>query len=337
MVLTSLLVLLLGLYGVLAQDTCEGDGDCDGDDNCCSSFGFCGMGEGFCTPSSRVDSRGTGGRGGGGVRRSGSGCVLEDTELVGGDLPAILGGGGISVERDTAEECYRRCDDNPACRWYTWDNREDLCYLKSGRGYLRNRTDEFTSGATFRDGCNRDPYCESPYRAYRHQCLFFSQQGSLGQPWLPSLADARRNLNHSRELCKDLGGFVPYSYDGFGDSLSAGLGPGGSRLGDSWTWTGYPSEGGLCYACRPARRGEGVRAFPCTDNLDFACERQRAFPLPIPTRPHLYTGPVAAVRAGVRSCTGCRRRRFRGRGLRRRLLNRQLALSHIGHNPYLGK
>ena len=34
-----------------------------------------------------------------------------------------------------------RCDDNPACRWYTWDNREDLCYLKSGRGYLRNRWD----------------------------------------------------------------------------------------------------------------------------------------------------------------------------------------------------
>ena len=26
--------------------------------------------------------------------RSGAGCVLEDTELVGGDIPAILGGGG---------------------------------------------------------------------------------------------------------------------------------------------------------------------------------------------------------------------------------------------------
>ena len=25
--------------------------------------------------------------------RSGAGCVLEDTELVGGDIPAILGGG----------------------------------------------------------------------------------------------------------------------------------------------------------------------------------------------------------------------------------------------------
>ena len=32
-----------------------------------------------------------------------------------------------------------------------------------------------------------------------------SPQGGLGQEWLPSLADARRNLNHSRELCEELG------------------------------------------------------------------------------------------------------------------------------------
>ena len=63
-------------------------------------------------------------------QRSGAGCVLEDTELVGGDIPAILGGGvslfwsilktfmfghscfsssgGISLDRDTADECFRR-------------------------------------------------------------------------------------------------------------------------------------------------------------------------------------------------------------------------------------
>ena len=64
--------------------------------------------------------------------RSGAGCVLEDTELVGGDIPAILGGGfeiniflanpqlpgpggyifyvsgGITLDRDTADECFRR-------------------------------------------------------------------------------------------------------------------------------------------------------------------------------------------------------------------------------------
>ena len=73
--------------------------------------------------------------------------------------------------------------------------REDLCYLKSGRGYLRNRTDGFTSGATFRDGCNQDPYCESPYNYYGHQCLFLSNDY---HPWSVSLAEARRNINNTR-------------------------------------------------------------------------------------------------------------------------------------------
>ena len=73
--------------------------------------------------------------------------------------------------------------------------REDLCYLKSGRGYLRNRTDGFISGATFRDGCNQDPYCESPYSYYGHQCLFLSNDF---HPWSVSLAEARRNINNTR-------------------------------------------------------------------------------------------------------------------------------------------
>ena len=71
--------------------------------------------------------------------------------------------------------------------------REDLCYLKSGRGYLRNRTDGFVSGATFRDGCNEDPYCDSPYSHYGHQCLLFSNDY-----WDASLADVRRNINNTR-------------------------------------------------------------------------------------------------------------------------------------------
>ena len=71
--------------------------------------------------------------------------------------------------------------------------REDLCYLKSGRGYLRNRTDGFVSGATFRDGCNEDPYCDSPYSHYGHQCLLFSHDY-----WDASIADVRRNINNTR-------------------------------------------------------------------------------------------------------------------------------------------
>ena len=77
--------------------------------------------------------------------------------------------------------------------------REDLCYLKSGRGYIRNRTDGFVSGATFRDGCNEDPYCDRPYAFYGHQCLLFSNDY-----WDASLADVRRNINNSRGVTCNL-------------------------------------------------------------------------------------------------------------------------------------
>ena len=72
------------------------------------SFGFCGKGEGFCTPSTRRDS-GTASRARPATRsRSGAGCVLDDVEFVGGDLPAIVGGGGIKLDRNTATECFNR-------------------------------------------------------------------------------------------------------------------------------------------------------------------------------------------------------------------------------------
>ena len=85
-----------------------------------SRFGFCGTGEGFCTPSTKVDSNNRNrnrdrnrarpasrarpaGRGG-----SGYGCELEDVEWVGGDLPTVVGGGGIELDRDTEDECFER-------------------------------------------------------------------------------------------------------------------------------------------------------------------------------------------------------------------------------------
>lgn len=149
-----LVLLLCLLHHVQCQDMCEDDAGCPGDDNCCSDFGFCGKGEGFCTPSTRRDS-GTASRARPATRsRSGAGCVLDDVEFVGGDLPAIVGGGGIKLDRNTATECFNRCDENPGCTWYTYDTKKYLCYLKDRRGYMRNRTDGFISGATFRDGCN---------------------------------------------------------------------------------------------------------------------------------------------------------------------------------------
>ena len=85
-------------------------------------------------------------------------------------------------------------------------DREDLCYLKSGRGYLRNRTDGFVSGATFRDGCNEDPYCDSPYSHYGHQCLLFSHDY-----WDASIADVRRNINNTRGETTGITFIIPMS------------------------------------------------------------------------------------------------------------------------------
>merc|ERR1711892_54822 len=320
----SCMVLFYLIVCTTGQDMCEDDDGCPGDDNCCSSFGFCGKGEGFCTPSTRRDSgSGTASRARPATRtRSGAGCVLDDVEWVGGDLPAIVGGGGIKIDRDTATECFNRCDENPACKWYTYDTKKDLCYLKDRRGYMRNRTDGFVSGATFRDGCNEDPYCETPYSYNRQQCLFFSEQH---HPWSPSLADARRNLNHSRELCKEFGGFIPHDFSGYS---------GGSSLGDRWHWVGYGADDSQCWACRPARWGEGVRAFPCTDSLSFACQRNRAFPLALPrARPSIYN--PATARRCTRGCGSGRRTRY---GVRPRLRAAQrgaVLARRYQNNPFL--
>ena len=42
------------------------------------------------------------------MSRSGAGCVLEDVEWVGGDLPPIVGGGGVSLDSNNSEECFTR-------------------------------------------------------------------------------------------------------------------------------------------------------------------------------------------------------------------------------------
>ena len=159
---------------------------------------------------------------------------------------------------------------------YTFEDKEGLCYLKFGRGYMRERKDGFISGATFRDGCNKDPSCESLYSSHRHQCFFFSSEH---HPWSPSVADVRRNLNHSKELCKEFGGFLPHDFAGYS---------GGAGTGNSWHWVNYGPEDGQCWAGRPGHWARGVRAFPCSDNLPFACQRRRAFPLPVPARPQVF-------------------------------------------------
>ena len=60
-------------------------------------YGYCGKGEGFCTPATRPTT----------PAPPPEGCLLEDTEIVGGDLEAGRGGGGLGVA--TAELCGERC------------------------------------------------------------------------------------------------------------------------------------------------------------------------------------------------------------------------------------
>ena len=42
-------VLLLGLRLVSSQGSCDSDTDCSGKYPCCSKFGYCGDGPGYCT------------------------------------------------------------------------------------------------------------------------------------------------------------------------------------------------------------------------------------------------------------------------------------------------
>ena len=113
---------LLLVCMVSCQGTCEEDEDCNKDQPCCSGsviiillyysildllltrFGYCGNGEGFCTPSTRTGPAGRAPT----RRRSGAGCSLQNTEIVGGDLPVAVGGGGIKLDRAVADECFNR-------------------------------------------------------------------------------------------------------------------------------------------------------------------------------------------------------------------------------------
>ena len=42
-----------------------------------------------------------------------------------------------------------RCEENPRCRWFTYDERAQLCYLKSGRGFQRSRCKQKNNESQF--------------------------------------------------------------------------------------------------------------------------------------------------------------------------------------------
>ena len=72
---------------------------------------------------------------GGGGLKLGRGAGLEDCLARSGRLTRLVEGPGCWLD---ARLC--RCRENPGCLWYTWDSRDRLCHLKSGRGYQRSRS-----------------------------------------------------------------------------------------------------------------------------------------------------------------------------------------------------
>ena len=130
---------------------------------------------------------------------------------------------------------------------------------------MSNSTENrFTSGATFRDGCEPDPICRSPYSYHHHQCFY--------------LPEVRGSFLNAGDICDSFGGHLPYSYDGYHSD---------SPLRDEWHWVNYGPDNGYCYTSRPSRWSQGVRRVSCDLHLNFACERRGLFPSPVPPRPDI--------------------------------------------------
>ena len=62
-------------------------------------YGYCGKGKGFCFPAEKPKSD---------EAPESSGCLLENTEIIGGDLPQSAGGGGVKLEIDSPDQCSAR-------------------------------------------------------------------------------------------------------------------------------------------------------------------------------------------------------------------------------------
>ena len=99
-------------------------------------------------------------------------------------------------------------------------------------------------------------------------------------------------------------------------------------------------ETGSCYAARPRYwREEGYRALPCSDQLNFACEKNRRYALPMEPPQRFWssaalTEPVDDY-VGLRPYTRLLPPRRLGPIRRRHLLRRILAGSGGGYPLYL--
>jgi len=258
---------------VTCQGSCSDDSDCSGKFPCCSKFGYCGAGEGYCTdPEEEVVET---------IEpvtnANDTGCYMPNIEIIGGDLPRNVGGGGLELDPgQQVEDCQERCRLNPLCLWFTFVPEKRLCYLKSSRGYLRYRTsvntvqragvgggvaNVFISGATFSDGCNEDPPCLPPYYPHRHQCLY--------------LPDDPLPISSARALCDQVAGELVTNYLGY-------LPP---RYTDDLYWMDFVEEDNQCLACTLSPSHIQITSVSCNLSLRFACERRSLYTRVIPPRP----------------------------------------------------
>ena len=84
---------------------------------------------------------------------------MRGISLLGGDLPVPEGGGGVLVEVGELDGCAYMCEQNSRGQYFTYDQSTNLCYLKSERGRLVNRTEyeRYTSGSPIAGGCVYGP------------------------------------------------------------------------------------------------------------------------------------------------------------------------------------
>ena len=62
-------------------------------------------------------------------------CVYSDQmDFEGGDLPEVLGGGGLVTSDLSSGECIEECEQREACSYWTWTGSQGVnCFLKTDK------------------------------------------------------------------------------------------------------------------------------------------------------------------------------------------------------------
>ena len=100
-----LLLVLVSVDLVLGQGSCRTDADCSGKFPCCSQYGYCGDGVGYCSdPDDDIDDDDDEDIPVSPVApvvntTATEGCFMPNVEIVGGDLSPGAGGGGLLLDR----------------------------------------------------------------------------------------------------------------------------------------------------------------------------------------------------------------------------------------------